>query len=132
VVFNRLFDPVGRVAYGGWDLSDRNLGVLAALRADRPNLPPLSATGNICNGRVMLEYALHGAENGQIHTFFQVPLSTYTATGGARTARALHTLFLHPTQGLAVWLRHLGEEGRLPVRHGLIRFADAVGAGAAP
>ena len=32
-VFNRLFDPAARVAYGGWELSDRNLRALEAARA---------------------------------------------------------------------------------------------------
>src|SRR5205807_6502949 len=33
VVFNRLFDAERAVAYGGWDLSQRNLRVLARLAA---------------------------------------------------------------------------------------------------
>ena len=37
VCFNRLFDPERGVAYGGWDLSDRNLRILDAL-AVRPAL----------------------------------------------------------------------------------------------
>jgi hypothetical protein len=125
IAFNRLFDPEKRVAYGGYDLSDRNLYVLDAVRAT-PGLalPPLSATGNICSGRMMLEYALRGAQNGQLHTFFQIPLSEYTAIGGNRTARALHTLMLHPEDGLVAWLWHLNEEGHLDEREGLIRFLD--------
>ena len=126
VVFNRLFDPALQVAYGGWDLSDRNLRVLQMAWERLAKLPPLSATGNICSGRVMVEYALRGCENGQAHTFFQLPLSEYTATGGNRSARALHTLVLHPTEGLVVWLRHLHEAGQLEERDGAVRFLDLV------
>ena len=72
----------------------------------------------------MAEYALRGAESGQLHTFFQLPLSEYTATGGSRTARGLHTLMLHPEEGLVVWLWHLNETGMLPEREGAIHFRD--------
>jgi len=126
VTFNRLFDVERNVAYGGWDLSDRNLRVLDLARQQLKALPSLSATGNICSGRVMLEYALRGCENGQLHTFFQLPLSEYTATAGSRSARALHTLMLHPTRGLAIWLRHLCECGVLEERGGAVRFIDLV------
>jgi hypothetical protein len=126
VVFNRLFDPELGLAYGGWDLSDRNLRVLDLARTRLGSLPRLSATGNICSGRVMVEYALRGCENGQVHTFFQIPHSEYTATGGSRSARALHTLLLHPTDGLVVWLRHIHEMGKLDQRGGLVRFLDLV------
>jgi hypothetical protein len=126
VTFNRLFDPERKVAYGGWDLSDRNLRVLDLATQQLEALPNLSATGNICSGRVMLEYALRGCENGQLHTFYQLPLAEYTATAGSRSARALHTLILHPTQGLAVWLRHLCECGALEERDGVVRFIDLV------
>ena len=126
VVFNRLFDPVRGVAFGGYDLSDRNLAVLDALGAGAGGaLPSLCATGNICSGRMMMEYALRGCESGQVHTFFQLPLSHYTATGGGRTARALHTLLLHPRDGLVAWLWHLHGTGLLPERDGEIHFLDA-------
>lgn len=132
VVFNRLFDPDRGVAYGGFDLSDRNLAVLDALRAGSSfSLPGLCATGNICSGRVMLEYAVRGCESGQLHTFFQLPLSEYTATGGSRTARALHTLLLHPTEGLVAWLWHLNEAGKLEERGGMLHFLDATRCGRA-
>ncbi len=126
IVFNRLFDPDRGVAFGGWELSDRNLRVLDMLFAEQLVLPPLSATGNICSGRMMMEYALRGCENGQIHTFFQVPLSEYIAAHGSRTARALHTLILHPVCGLAVWLRHCYEAGLVEMREHAIHFLDVV------
>jgi hypothetical protein len=131
VAFNRLFDPVRNTAFGGWDLSDRNLRVLALARARLERLPALSATGNICAGRVMVDYARQGCENGQVHTFFQLPLSEYTATGGSRSSRALHTLLLHPRDGLAVWLRHLYEAGALEEHGGVVRFLDCVARSAA-
>ncbi len=131
VAFNRLFDAERQVAYGGWELSDRNLRVLDAARhalPPLPPLPPLSGTGNICSGRMMLEYAVRGCENGQLHTFFQLPLSQYTAAGGSRTVRALHTLLLHPKEGLVVWLRHMHEAGKLDARDGVVHFLDLVDA----
>ncbi|MCZ6916766.1 MAG: hypothetical protein O7I93_08320 [Gemmatimonadetes bacterium] len=127
VVFNRLFDRRRGVAFGGWDLSDRNLRVLRAARERGMALPPLSATGNICSGRVMLEYALLGCENGQVHTFFQLPHGAYTASAGTRSARALHTLLLHPAEGLVPWLWHLHEAGHLEPSGGVLRFRDVIG-----
>ncbi len=141
VLFNRLYDPVKRVAYGGWDLSDRNLRVLDAYRATtsrpvRPSdpylirsskLPPgqvFAATGNICSGRMMVEYALRGATSGQIHTYFQLPLSEYPATAGSRSARALHALVFHPDDGLVAWILSLGESGAVQPRGGLLHFLD--------
>lgn len=129
VVFNRLYDPRESVAFGGWDLSERNLRVLDMARQARVPIPPCSATGNICSGRVMIEYARRGCENGQLHTFFQLPNREYIATGGNRTARALFTLLMHPGQGLVPWLWHLNEAGELPERDGQIHFADLVKGG---
>ena len=126
VVFNRLFDPDAGVAFGGWELSDRNLRVLDLVHRAGIPTPPLSGTGNICSGRVMLEYALRGCENGQVHTFFQVPQTEYLATGGSRVAQALHTLLLHPSDGLVVWLQDLHESGKIDAVNGTIRFRDAV------
>jgi hypothetical protein len=123
VLFNRLFDPKRGVAYGGWDLSDRNLRVLDVCRSlSRP--PRFSATGNICSGRVMAEYALRGATSGQIHTYFQLPLSAYPATSGNRSARALHALLYHPEEGLVAWILSLGETGVVQPRDGLLHFLD--------
>ncbi len=127
VVFNRLFNLAKGVAYGGWDLSDRNLRVLDSARDHGLLLPPLSATGNICSGRMMIEYALRGCENGQLHTFFQLPRSEYTTTGGTRTASALHTLLLHQQEGLVPWMWHLHEHGVLEEVGGELRFRDVVG-----
>lgn len=129
VVFNRLFDPERDTAYGGWDLSDRNLRVLDAARRLELALPPLSATGNICSGRMMVEYALRGCENGQLHTFFQLPPGAYLASRGSRPARALMTLLLHPTEGLVPWLWHLHETGVIHETGGAIHFRDVVVSG---
>src|SRR3989441_9308218 len=114
VCFNRLFDAERSVAYGGWDLSDRNLRVLSAL-ADPTAGPPdrrLCGTGNVCSGRMILEYARRGCESVQLHTFFQLPLSEYPATQGSRTQRALHALVFHPNDGLIAALLELEAAGR--------------------
>ena len=131
VVFNRLFDARAGVAYGGWDLSDRNLSVLDALRASAaasggPANPPtrLTGTGNVCSGRVLLEYARRGCESVQLHTFFQLPLGEYPATQGSRTQRALHTLVFHPENGLLAGLLRLEARGQLERRDGMLHFLD--------
>src|SRR5206468_6329734 len=59
VCFNRLFDARRGVAYGGWDLSDRNLRVLETHLTPGAS-PGLTGTGNICSGRMILEYARRG------------------------------------------------------------------------
>ncbi len=113
---NRLFDPdrefAGHrgVAYGGPDLSDRNLRVMSAFAdaqtaADKQTLP-WSATGDICSGKMAIEYALRGATTFQLHTYFQLPLSEYSMTRGSRSQRALHELYFHPAKGYLVWLEH--------------------------
>ncbi|HEY6208502.1 MAG TPA: hypothetical protein VIW28_05560, partial [Gemmatimonadales bacterium] len=127
VCFNRLFDEQRGVAYGGWDLSDRNLRVLDLYRP----LPPLTAsyrpftgTGNICSGRMIIEYARRGCESVQLHTFFQLPLSEYPATHGSRSQRALHALVFHPQDGLVAGLLELEALGRLERRGGELHFLD--------
>jgi len=114
---NRLFDPAKEfegkvgVAYGGPDLSERNLRVLARWldrrgRAGTASLP-LSATGDIGTGRMAVEYLLRGASSFQIHTAFQLPDSEYAMTSGSKTARALHRLLFHPEDGFIAWICHL-------------------------
>ncbi len=136
---NRLFDPNRKfdgqrgVAYGGPDLSDRNLRVLdqwrqktrtrsvsegyAADSKDDPSLTlrvserlPWSATGNITTGRMAVEYLLRGATSFQLHTFFQLPAEHYSMKVGNRTQRALHELYFHPQTGFVVWLHHLANQ----------------------
>jgi len=129
VCFNRLFDAERKVAYGGWDLSDRNLRVLGRWTSATPGLRPgsepgLCGTGNICSGRMILEYARRGCESVQLHTFFQVPLSEYPAARGARTQRALHALVFHPRDGLIAGLLELETQGKLGRQGGLLRFLD--------
>src|SRR5207249_3443458 len=168
VVFNRLFDAERGVAYGGWDLSERNLRVLDAiaprvsagppntpgsppltpglrpltpglrpltpglrpltpgLRPLTPGLRPLTpglrpglcGTGNICSGRLIVDYARRGCESVQLHTFFQLPLSEYAATRGSRTQRALHALVFHPSDGLVAAMLELEAAGELERRDG--------------
>jgi hypothetical protein len=124
VCFNRLWDADARVAYGGWDLSARNLRVLDAARAAGTPLPPLVGTGNVCSGRLVLDYARAGCESVALHTFFQLPLAEYPATAGSRTQRALHALFFHPADGLVAGMLELERSGLLHRRGGELRFLD--------
>jgi hypothetical protein len=129
VYANRLFDPQrvfdGQrgVAYGGPDLSDRNLRVLDQWQARLRSAPdkttqqlPWSATGNITTGRMAVEYLRRGATSFQLHTFFQLPADQYAMKSGSRTQRALHELYFHPQTGLVVWLHQLVAE-RCSTKH---------------
>jgi hypothetical protein len=124
VVFNRLWDPVAGVAFGGLDLSDRNLRVLHSARQTQLPTPPLVGTGNIGTGRLILDYARLGCESVQLHTFFQLPLSEYPAIEGSRPQRALHALIFHPQQGLIAGMLDLEAQGSLERRGGELRFLD--------
>ncbi|WP_324715842.1 hypothetical protein U7230_10755 [Carboxydochorda subterranea] len=120
VYANRLFDPrqetegVRGAAYGGPDLSHRNLAILTRLRAAQHEgaIPsaslPLSGTGDVSSGRLAVEYALRGAESLQIHTLFQLPDLYYPMRRPAsKTQKALHLLLFHPREGLIPWMLHL-------------------------
>ena len=124
VVFNRMWDPELSVAYGGHDLSDRNLRVLKAVREQGLPTPPLVGTGNVSSGRLILDYARLGCESVQLHTFFQLPLSEYPATDGSRPQRALHTLLFHPENGLIAGMLDLETAGLLPRQDGELRFLE--------
>ena len=124
VVFNRLWDPEQGVAFGGYDLSDRNLRVLEEARQSGLSTPPLVGTGNVSTGRLILDYARLGCESVQLHTFFQLPLSEYPATDGSRPQRALHALLFEPRDGLIACMLELEEEGLLQRRDGELRFLD--------
>jgi hypothetical protein len=126
VMFNRLWDPEAAVAFGGYDLSERNLRVLEAARGDGLPTPPLVGTGNICSGRLILEYARLGCESVQLHTFFQLPLTEYPATDGSRSQRALHTLLFHPKEGLIAGMLELEAQGLLERRGGELRYLDLI------
>ena len=124
IVFNRLFDSEKQVAYGGWELSDRNLRVLGS-----PGLRPGSGTawtgtGNVCSGRMIAEYALRGCESVQLHTAFQLPLSAYPSTDGSRTQRVLHQMIFDPTDGLIAALWEHEVAGRIGRHDGELRFLD--------
>jgi hypothetical protein len=124
VCFNRLWSSERGVAYGGYDLSDRNLRALAAVKSARIHRPPLCGTGNVSSGRMILEYAKLGCESVQIHTLFQLPLSEYPASAGSRTQRALHLLLFHPESGLIAGMLDQEESGRLHRSGGELRFLD--------
>jgi len=131
IVFNRLWDSTKRVAYGGFDLSDRNLRALRAMREAGIRCPALVGTGNVCSGRLILDYALLGCESVELHTYFQLPLSEYSAEQGSRTQRALHSLIFHPSEGLIAGMLGLESEGLLERVDGELRFLDVVNTGAA-
>ena len=128
VVFNRLFDPVAKVAYGGPELSDRNLRVLQAVGPSGPGAVDLCGTGNIHTGRLILEYARRGCSSVQLHTCFQLPLEEYPASAGSRTQRALHALVFHPRDGLIAGLLELEAQGVVSRRDGELHFLDIVDA----
>jgi hypothetical protein len=96
--------------------------------ARRSNLatPPLVGTGNVCTGRFILDYARVGCESVQLHTFFQLPLSEYPATGGSRPQRALHALVFHPQDGLIAGMLDLESQGSLERRGGELRYVDLI------
>lgn len=149
---NRLFDPNREfdgqrgVAFGGPDLSDRNLRVLDEWLARRGrnvrdsaadhsltrragNVLPWSATGNITTGRMAVEYLRRGATSFQLHTFFQLPAENYSMKVGNRTQRALHELHVHPQTGFVVWLHHLANQrgvSKRPIR--LLDIAQSLSA----
>jgi hypothetical protein len=127
VVFNRLFDAQRGVAYGGTELSDRNLRVLDSYRPlPSPTVPyrRLCGTGNIHSGRMIVEYAIRGCSSVQLHTFFQLPLEEYAALDGSRTQRALHALIFDPRDGLIAVMIEREHSGKLERRDGELHFLD--------
>ncbi len=142
VYANRLFDPErvfeGKrgVAYGGPDLSCRNLRMLTALRRAQqqgslPGTPlELSATGDISSGRMAVEYALRGCTSFQIHTLFQLPASEYAMRSGTKVERALHRLYFDPREGFIVWALHAAKRLGLAHIDGIVRFLDLAQTGA--
>jgi dihydroorotate dehydrogenase len=113
---NRLFDSEKEfegkrgVAYGGPDLSGRNLTVLR--QWSHTDRMPISATGDILTGRKAVEYLKCGASSFQMHTVFQLPDREYAMTVGTRTARALHRLLFDPENGFVRAVLELkGERG---------------------
>jgi hypothetical protein len=136
VYANRLFDPdrefdgVRGIAYGGPDLSARNLAVLAQMRLleHLGTIPvcrlPISGTGNIVSGRIAAEYLLRGASSFQLHTFFQLPSGEYTMKTRGKTARALHELCFHPEEGLLAWLLHLRRVFAWPLDWNIKQMAE--------
>jgi hypothetical protein len=108
---NRLFDPaksfedkVG-VAYGGPDLSDRNLAALERYLERGPSRAglPVSATGDIHSGRLAAEYLIRGASSFQMHTLFQLPDGEFAMRAGGKTEKALHRLLFDPREGFIAW-----------------------------
>jgi hypothetical protein len=142
VYANRLFNPdriyEGKrgVAFGGPDLSNRNLRILSAFRLDehtgalvRKPLE-LSGTGNISSGRIAVEYALRGCSSFQIHTLFQLPASEFAMRTGSKVQRALHKLYFDPRDGFIVWALHAAQHLQLAPRDGALHFLDIARRGA--
>ncbi len=121
---NRLFDPdkifEGHkgAAYGGPDLSARNLTTLKYFirQAAEQNisLPPLCATGNIDSGARAIEYLKLGCSSFQMHTLFQLPDEWSAMKIGTKTQRALHLLLFHPQNGFIAGMLALREQLSLP------------------
>ncbi len=134
VYANRLFNPdrvfQGHrgVAYGGPDLSGRNLRVLRArLERGLPAALPISATGNIDSGRRAAEYLLCGASSFQMHTLFQLPDREFAMRRGSnKTERVLHTLLFHPERGFLAWLLHLRRRFELPGGSDVFETAESL------
>lgn len=101
---NRLFDPTKEydgkrgVAYGGPDLSSRNLDILDIYTAKHNRLP-ISATGNITTGKTAFEYLKRGATSFQMHTVFQLPDPEFAMNRGTKPERVLHHLLFNPANG---------------------------------
>jgi len=142
VYANRLFDPerifegTRGVAYGGPDLSDRNLRLLSALRSAHQRgeidaIPlEISGTGDIHSGRIAVEYALRGCTSFQIHTLFQLPSTEFAMRSGSKVERALHRLYFDPTEGFILWALHAAKSLGTIGEHGVVRFLDLAARGA--
>lgn len=142
VYANRLFDPdrvfEGKrgVAYGGPDLSCRNLRILSAVRLAQQQgslartPPELSGTGDISSGRLAVEYALRGCTSFQIHTLFQLPASEYAMRAGTKVQKALHRLYFDPGEGFIVWALHAARKLLCAGGDRHVRFMDLALAGA--
>jgi hypothetical protein len=142
VYANRLFDPdrvfegTRGVAYGGPDLSDRNLRLLSALRSAqaRGDIDPypleISGTGDIHSGRIAVEYALRGCTSFQIHTLFQLPATEFAMRVGTKVERAMHRLYFDPDEGFIVWAHHAANCLGVGQDRDLVRFLDLAARGA--
>jgi dihydroorotate dehydrogenase len=135
---DRVFEGTRGVAYGGPDLSDRNLRMLSALRAAQargevPAAPlEISGTGDISSGRLAVEYALRGCTSFQIHTLFQLPAEVFAMKVGTKLQRALHRLVLDPEEGFVVWAHHAARRLGLALdEDSPVRFLDLAARGAA-
>lgn len=123
--FNKNYDGKKGIAYGGYDLSDRNLRVLTEFIENYKgdSFIPISATGNINSGRMMVEYALRGATSGQLHTYFQIPSRNYNLKEGSRTKKALHELMFNPANGLVPTMLSLKNTLGMEENH-VFKFLD--------
>lgn len=122
---NRIFEGSKGVAYGGPDLSDRNLAVLEECRdIIRAEGMEISGTGDIDCGRTAVEYGLRGCTSVQLHTAFQVPMQQQVAAKAGRTRRTLARLIFDPADGLVAWLCHARQHWGLVDEKGTSRWLD--------
>ena len=119
------------MAYGGPDLSDRNLRMLASATRGSSGgeiaASPLeiSATGDVSSGRMAVEYALRGCTSFQIHTLFQLPAEEFAMRRGSKIERAIHRLYFDADEGFIVWAAHAARRlGLATLGGGTIRFLD--------
>ena len=69
------------------------------------------------NNTTVFVQALHDGTNG-----FEEEVRV-----GSKTAKALHLLYFHPSEGLIPWIRQLGVRCNRIESDGLVRFRDLVG-----
>ncbi|MFM7317374.1 MAG: hypothetical protein ACKO5E_10535 [bacterium] len=128
---NRLFDVEKTfeghcgVAYGGPDLSDRNIAILELCKNEiiRSGME-ISGTGDVDSGRAAVEYALRGCQSVQLHTYFQTPEFEKTGGSGKRLRRKLAKLIFDPEVGLVAWLIHARIHWGLIDENGISRWLD--------
>jgi dihydroorotate dehydrogenase len=103
----RIFEGHRGVAFGGPDLSDRNLYVMDQCCTEiKQAAIEISGTGDVDSGRSAVEYALRGCQSVQLHTFFQTPEMESAGSGVKRLRRKLAKLVFDPADGLVAWLLH--------------------------
>jgi hypothetical protein len=98
-----VYEDKRGVAYGGPDLSSRNLWALREARIAGNKLA-ICATGNIVSGNIMFEYLKRGCSSFQMHTLFQIPDRYFASRGRNKTERAMHHLLFDPVTG---FLKHI-------------------------
>ena len=128
VCFNRLWDAAARRGLRRLGPERAQPSRAARGRARRrTRRPPRIGTGNVCSGRVVLDYARAGCESVALHTFFQLPLARIPRHRGHphRSARCTRCC---STRSTAWWPACWSSSatGVLHRRGGELRFLDLV------